>query len=294
MHHLYHPTSSKHGSLHGSKTYNYKRSRVPHARRTIPTIPIEKKHDISEAFQDEQLDEENMALLTANLKEFSLTPDNSQLLIPERTLAHFATGAKRNNLRVSTTPSASGKNKVRKTHGGTGGKFGKCVFPFVYNANTHFACLPSRKNKTKTWCALSSNYDKDVLWGYCLDDSNEEAKVKGEVGEAKDVVGKEKVIGEGNGSNISTASNHSDSSGPSKENPTVGSSGSSIKEHSTQRQEIKNLIGAVLENEGVSHTDQRHILGDLEGSKKGKHGNSALAWLRADTKSRNVGGCTTL
>ena len=54
-----------------------------------------------------------------------------------------------------------------KTKGGMGG--GKsCVFPFIYGGNTYYECIPSEIKPAKNWCATTSNYDRDLLWGYCM------------------------------------------------------------------------------------------------------------------------------
>ena len=54
-----------------------------------------------------------------------------------------------------------------KTKGGLGeGK--SCVFPFIYGGNTYYECISSEIKPAKRWCAKTSNYDRDLLWGYCV------------------------------------------------------------------------------------------------------------------------------
>ena len=47
-----------------------------------------------------------------------------------------------------------------------------CVFPFRYNAELLTSCIKT-KDRKRSWCALSSNYDRDSLWGYCDEDNDE-------------------------------------------------------------------------------------------------------------------------
>ena len=54
-----------------------------------------------------------------------------------------------------------------KTKGGMG-KGKSCVFPFIYGGNTYYECIPSEIKPGKKWCATTSNYDRDLLWGYCM------------------------------------------------------------------------------------------------------------------------------
>lgn len=41
-----------------------------------------------------------------------------------------------------------------------------CKFPFVYKTVTYYSCI-TINNNGKLWCATSSNYDIDELWGNC-------------------------------------------------------------------------------------------------------------------------------
>ena len=51
-----------------------------------------------------------------------------------------------------------------KTKLGNGGN-ANCVFPFIYEGVTHMGCIPD--DNPKPWCAVTSNYDQDQLWGRC-------------------------------------------------------------------------------------------------------------------------------
>ena len=67
------------------------------------------------------------------------------------------------------------ENKKIKTYGGTSKLSGGttyCVFPFRYNAESHKSCIATQDRK-RSWCALSSNYDRDSLWGYCDEDHDD-------------------------------------------------------------------------------------------------------------------------
>lgn len=194
-------------------------------------------------FQDEGLDQPNMALLRENLKEFSLIPDESPSTAALE-LSEIETGAKRDHVRTSNTPT---KGKAQKKHGPGKASSGQCIFPFVYNGNTHFACIPSRKHEKRTWCALTNNYDRDLTWGFCVHGSGKTDKET-----------KLKSVEER--SNVSSALNQSKN---------VGIDALQVRRPQRQLKEIKTLIGSVLENEGVSHKDQKQILGDLEVNKNG-------------------------
>ena len=40
-----------------------------------------------------------------------------------------------------------------------------CVFPFIYNSQQYNQC--TSVDWTKDWCATTSNYDIDKMWGEC-------------------------------------------------------------------------------------------------------------------------------
>ena len=40
-----------------------------------------------------------------------------------------------------------------------------CVFPFVYQGIRYYECTV--KDSTVPWCATTSDYDADKLWGNC-------------------------------------------------------------------------------------------------------------------------------
>ena len=40
-----------------------------------------------------------------------------------------------------------------------------CVFPFIYRRRRYTSC--TRVKSKRPWCATTSNYDKDKMWGYC-------------------------------------------------------------------------------------------------------------------------------
>ena len=44
-----------------------------------------------------------------------------------------------------------------------------CVFPFVYTGKTYQSCTAAGYNVL--WCATTSNYDTDGLWGNCATSS---------------------------------------------------------------------------------------------------------------------------
>ena len=52
-----------------------------------------------------------------------------------------------------------------ETDGGTS-KGACCVFPFIYHGVQYFECTEDQNKKP--WCATTSNYDIDGMWGHCL------------------------------------------------------------------------------------------------------------------------------
>ncbi|KAI1904963.1 hypothetical protein AGOR_G00011080 [Albula goreensis] len=45
-----------------------------------------------------------------------------------------------------------------------------CVFPFKYQDRLYYSCTRVNAGKHRPWCAITSDYDTDKLWGYCLGD----------------------------------------------------------------------------------------------------------------------------
>ncbi|MFT7819266.1 seminal plasma protein HSP-1-like [Arapaima gigas] len=43
-----------------------------------------------------------------------------------------------------------------------------CVFPFQYKGLLYHSCTGVNSANGRLWCSLTSNYDQDRLWGYCL------------------------------------------------------------------------------------------------------------------------------
>nr|XP_058947716.1 mucin-1-like [Pocillopora verrucosa] len=50
------------------------------------------------------------------------------------------------------------------------GNGGCCVFPFEYNGVKHYTCTYLDHNKP--WCSISTNFDRDGVWGECIDDGD--------------------------------------------------------------------------------------------------------------------------
>ncbi|XP_029109087.1 matrix metalloproteinase-9-like [Scleropages formosus] len=48
-----------------------------------------------------------------------------------------------------------------------------CVFPFKYNGQLYFSCTSVDSKHERLWCSLTSDYDQDRLWGYCLGNTNQ-------------------------------------------------------------------------------------------------------------------------
>ncbi|XP_053915272.1 macrophage mannose receptor 1 [Cuculus canorus] len=77
----------------------------------------------------------------------------------------------------------SGKGSRWKIHGSTdsicsqhyediytlgGNAFGApCMFPFKYNLKWHAECIPRRDDASSLWCATTSDFDKDHVFGNC-------------------------------------------------------------------------------------------------------------------------------
>lgn len=74
---------------------------------------------------------------------------------------------------VQSTESSASDNAIQPTakdcqmmtYGGNSGGTA-CVFPFVYNGIIMDGCM-SLSNNSSLWCATTSSYDKDKLWGLC-------------------------------------------------------------------------------------------------------------------------------
>ncbi|XP_068700145.1 uncharacterized protein [Montipora foliosa] len=64
-------------------------------------------------------------------------------------------------------PAEEGLNaRCIETEGGTS-KGACCVFPFIYHGIQYFEC--TEDENSKPWCATTSNYDIDGMWGHCLE-----------------------------------------------------------------------------------------------------------------------------
>ena len=61
-----------------------------------------------------------------------------------------------NSLRVWIT--ISGKCRLRTTEG-------YCCMPFRYRGRRYNGCARTRRGRR--WCAITPNYNKNKLWGYC-------------------------------------------------------------------------------------------------------------------------------
>lgn len=61
-----------------------------------------------------------------------------------------------------------------------GNAFGApCVFPFKLNGKWYAECIPRRDNPGSLWCATSSDFDKDQLFGNCPLKGNLFIKISG-------------------------------------------------------------------------------------------------------------------
>ena len=57
-----------------------------------------------------------------------------------------------------------------KTDGGNAGG-ANCVFPFIYQSVSYGSCITQGETFSKPWCATTSDFDTDRLWGYCVRES---------------------------------------------------------------------------------------------------------------------------
>ena len=62
--------------------------------------------------------------------------------------------------RVTTSTLSPGSCRKRTTRNNC------CVFPFIYHGTQYFECTD--KDIKKPWCATTSNYDIDGMWGHCI------------------------------------------------------------------------------------------------------------------------------
>ncbi|XP_074627228.1 uncharacterized protein LOC141885237 isoform X4 [Acropora palmata] len=69
-------------------------------------------------------------------------------------------------------PAEEGLNaRCIETDGGTSNG-ACCVFPFIYHGVQYFECTEDQNKKP--WCATTSNYDIDGMWGHCLEAASSE------------------------------------------------------------------------------------------------------------------------
>ena len=54
-----------------------------------------------------------------------------------------------------------------KVTGGTSSPGSCCTFPFIFKGHTYNNCLPFGDGKGRTWCSLTSDFDKERRWGMC-------------------------------------------------------------------------------------------------------------------------------
>uniref|UniRef100_A0A8C9TC38 Fibronectin type-II domain-containing protein n=1 Tax=Scleropages formosus TaxID=113540 RepID=A0A8C9TC38_SCLFO len=47
-----------------------------------------------------------------------------------------------------------------------------CVFPFKYKDHWYYSCTSVDSKHKRLWCSLTTDFDKDHLWGYCLGNVN--------------------------------------------------------------------------------------------------------------------------
>ena len=47
-----------------------------------------------------------------------------------------------------------------------------CVSPFIFDGRTTYGCVRDSTDKEKSWCSLTSNYDRDTKWTHCSQQNN--------------------------------------------------------------------------------------------------------------------------
>jgi len=183
----------------------------------------------------ERLTDNDLALLQQNLADF--TKGDTKTTIKAKPLEKPTfdkapkTGQKRSKSQAGI-----------KVYGGTAklsSTNSYCVFPFVHDAEVWENCIPSKDGK-RNWCALSSNYDRDALWGFC-EDKNDKVATKR--------------------THFSNETTQSDNAG----------------------KEVKELLGSVLENEGVSHKEKRKILRGLSDKQRDGSFDPTSSWQASST-----------
>ena len=184
----------------------------------------------------ERLTDNDLALLQQNLADF--TKGDTKSTVKAKPLVKPID-------KTSETGEKRSKSKAGvKVYGGTAklsSTNSYCVFPFVYDAEVYENCIPS-KDRKRNWCALSSNYDRDALWGFCEETNDDKIPSK-----------RTHFSNE--------TSRNSDNSG----------------------KEMKELLGSVLENEGVSHKEKRKILRGLTDKTKDVSFDPTSSWQSSST-----------
>lgn len=143
-----------------------------------------------------------------------------------------------------------------ETYGGTGNGL-MCTFPFIYNGDTISNCLDSELDGGRRWCSVSSNYDRDALWGYCDDTTNQR-----EVDALK-----KNLCDTPNGYRLQNSvcdlsdSNKQDNNNQDNNNNNNGDLSNARHQVHNQTNEIDEILGTVLENEGITSSEQMQILG---------------------------------
>ena len=114
-------------------------------------------------------DDEDIVLTVEDEKPDKFAEARNKFL--KSSLVDFFVGVKQSESeptqkKINHTKSVHRKNNV------------KCKFPFIFDGKTVYSCLPGQDNKNKRWCSLTSNYDRDTRWMYCLPSDTSSERVE--------------------------------------------------------------------------------------------------------------------
>ena len=106
----------------------------------------------------------------SDITNLSKQDDNFFTLSSESNDSFITSGNKNlvtdSTLKTVPTTSNDGRRCQTPTQGGNSAG-AHCAFPFIFKGEIFETCTPLANNGV-LWCAVSSNYDSDGIWGNCI------------------------------------------------------------------------------------------------------------------------------